>query len=108
MWHLHYTEGDLRQTTSTLYACQLEVPPRDVEDGEMTVPGVTKLGKILVDFEGVNLDDFESALNQDSVKVWRLRVEAIIKLGARQGTLTIRSMISGRECGEASIDFSQH
>lgn len=66
------------------------------------------VGNIVIDFSDLDLDEFQSKLDGKGERVWRLPISVFIKLGDRQGTLTFRTMIAGKECGKTSMDFSGH
>jgi hypothetical protein len=67
---------------------------------------VEKVGHIIANFGGLDVGKLESRIDDSGKKVYRVDVTVRIKLGARQGTLTFRTMAQDREVGDASIEFS--
>jgi hypothetical protein len=68
--------------------------------------GVENVGRIVANFGGLDFGQIESRTNDEGKKVYRVKLEVLIRLGARQGTLTFRTVAQGREVGDASIEFS--
>lgn len=64
---------------------------------------------MVINYEDVDVTTFESRWNDSKRnKVYEIFVTIQIRLGDRQGTLAVRSLVNGKQCGEASIDFSKH
>lgn len=74
-----------------------------------TPAGIEQVGILVVDFSSLDLNQFDSKWDpENKVTVYKVPFKIFIKLGDKQGTLTLRSEIAGKAAGDASIDFSGH
>lgn len=121
-WGIHHREGSQQIGSTRLYSYSLDTAPNKLatkgkhystvpapDTGKLTCSlGIVEVGKLLVNYEDVDLDQFECKMDEFGYRVWRLPVQVFIKLGARQGTFTFRTSIGDKECGVAHMDFSGH
>ena len=62
-----------------------------------------------MDYTDVDITQFDSKWDdEEGVTVFKIPFKVFIRLGDKQGTLTLRSEIAGKAAGEATIDFSDH
>lgn len=72
---------------------------------DLTSSGVEVLGEITHTMERSDLDQFESKLNDDGRRVYRVRYDREVWLGQREGTIKFRVVRGRKELGSATIAF---
>ena len=111
-----YHEGKSMQATYMLYGCSMDSACKYVTHNG-TLPsagkivstadlrkGVEQVGKIAVDFSGVNLPGF-SVRTVDGLRVWSIKFSLGVSLGHEEGLLRVRALINGRELANADFKF---
>ncbi|KAE8370730.1 actin-like ATPase domain-containing protein [Aspergillus caelatus] len=89
-----------RKKSITLYACDQASAPERVNCKD-----VYEVGDIVVDFTGVDLQQFDSKM-KDGRRMYNLTYDVKVIFGAQEGVLKFEAVSQGQTIGRTSINFA--